>query len=188
MVDDIFFAWFKVTKWLNALENGVLVIMMTCHVCRGAAAVTTRVTTTEDRSGDPETETERIVETGGRGTEGAGTSLTPGPAGSGVRALRESRHLKKIKGMRRGRGPAVTERGGQREETRGGLSGDLRRDLRRIGGQLTEPSGRGETRGRWRRDGNGTKCEKWTSGGGKRRNDSRRLKGGRQRFVEKKRN
>ena len=166
-------------------------IIMTCHVCRGAAAVTTPVITTEDRSGDPGTETERIVETGGRGTLGtdpAGTSLTPGPAGSGVRALRESRLPKKIKGMRRGRGPAVTERGDQRGGTRGGQRGDLRRDLRPIGGQVTEPIGRGETRGRWRRGGNGTKCEKWTSGGGKRRNGSRRLKGARQRFVGKKRN
>lgn len=164
--------------------TGLLVIIMTCHVCRGAAAVTTPVITTEDRSGDPGTETQRLVETGGRGTEGAGTSPIPGPAGSGVRAPRESRLLKKIKEMRRWRGPAVTERDVQSEGTRGGQRGDLRR----IGGQVTEPIGRGETRGRWRRGGNVTKCEKWTSGGGKRRNGLRRLKGARQRFVGKKRN
>ena len=136
---------------------GVLVIIMTCHVCRGAAAATTTVTTTGDRSGNPEPGTE--PQTGGRDL--GGISLTPGPAGRGVRALRESRLRKEIKriplGQRRGR--AVTER----DVLKGGMRGDLTLSGGRAteptgrGGQVTEPTGRGETRGRGRRGGDGTR-------------------------------
>ncbi len=126
---------------------GVLVIIMTCHVCRGAAAGTTTVTTTEDRTVDPETEMAPPTETGGRGL--AGTSLTLGPVGSGVRAQRGSLLRKETKGTPLGPDPAVIGTGGQRGGTRGGP--------RQIGGRATEPTGTGETRGRWRRGGNGTK-------------------------------
>ena len=124
-------------------------IIITSHVCRGAAAGTTTVTTTEDRSGDPETEMAPQTETGGRGRGLAGTSLTLGPVGSGVRAQRGSRLRKETREMLPGLDPAVIETGGQRGGTRGGQM--------QIGGRVTEPTGTGETRGRWRRDGNGTR-------------------------------
>ena len=134
---------------------------MKCHVCRGAAAATTTVTTTGDRSGNPETGTEPLIETGGRDL--GGTSLTPGPAGRGVRALRESRLRKEIKRMSQGqgRGLAVTERGVRKGGMRGDLtltlSGGRATEPTGRGGQATEPIGRGETRGRGRRGGNGTR-------------------------------
>ena len=126
-------------------------IIITSHVCRGAAAGTTTVTTTEDRSGDPETEMAPQTETGGRGL--AGTSLTLGPVGSGVRAQRGSRLRKETREMLLGLGPAVIETDGQRGGTRGGTRGGQMQ----IGGRVTEATGTGETRGRWRRGGNGTR-------------------------------
>ena len=127
---------------------------MTCHVCRGAAAATTTVTTTGDRSGDPETGTLELQTETGEGRDRrdlAGISLTPGPAGRGVRARRESRLRKEIKRMLLGlgRGQAVTERDVQKDGMRG--------DTTLSGGQETELRGRGETRGRGRRDANGTR-------------------------------
>ena len=130
---------------------------MTCHVCRGAAAATPPAITTGGRSGDPGIGRDLRAETGGRGRDRAGSSLTPGPAGSGVRARRESRLRNEIKGtlLGRGRGPAVTGRGVQRDETTG--EGTVRGGLATgRGDQTTEATGTEEASGMMT-GGNGTR-------------------------------